>query len=46
MDQMSRPFVPDQGLGVRWNDPAFAIEWPIEVGVISPRDASYPDFSP
>lgn len=31
-------------LGVRWNDPAFGIEWPIPVAVISERDATYPDF--
>ena len=30
--------------GVRWNDPAFAIDWPLEPIVISSRDASYPDF--
>jgi dTDP-4-dehydrorhamnose 3,5-epimerase len=31
--------------GVRWNDPAFAIPWPINTGVvISSRDAHYPDF--
>ena len=31
--------------GVRWNDAAFAIEWPSTPVVISERDASYPDFS-
>ncbi len=32
--------------GVRWNDPAFAISWPLNTGiVISPRDAQYPHFS-
>jgi len=30
--------------GVRWNDPAFAIDWPIDVAVISPKDAHWPDF--
>jgi dTDP-4-dehydrorhamnose 3,5-epimerase len=30
--------------GVRWNDPAFGIEWPIEPVVISERDRSHPDF--
>lgn len=30
--------------GVRWNDPAFGIEWPVEPSVISTRDASYADF--
>ena len=32
--------------GVRWNDPAFAVEWPLgPPDVINPRDASYPDFT-
>jgi dTDP-4-dehydrorhamnose 3,5-epimerase len=30
--------------GVRWNDPAFGIQWPREVSVIIQRDATYPDF--
>ena len=30
--------------GVRWNDPAFGIQWPREVSVIIERDATYPDF--
>ncbi|MFC3079022.1 dTDP-4-dehydrorhamnose 3,5-epimerase [Phenylobacterium terrae] len=30
--------------GVRWNDPAFAIAWPAEPKVISPRDAAYADY--
>lgn len=32
--------------GVRWNDPAFGIRWPIASPVISERDAAYPDFDP
>ena len=28
--------------GLRWNDPAFAIEWPFPPAVISERDAGYP----
>jgi dTDP-4-dehydrorhamnose 3,5-epimerase len=30
--------------GVRWNDPAFAIEWPIANPVISARDQAHPEF--
>lgn len=30
--------------GVRWNDPAFSIAWPIKDATILPRDAGYPDF--
>ncbi len=43
--QMGRPFVDGAGQGVRWNDPAFAIVWPAQPAVISPRDAGYPDYS-
>ena len=28
--------------GIRWNDPAFAIEWPLTPAVISDRDAACP----
>lgn len=42
--QMSEYFVPGQGVGVRWDDPAFGIEWPGDVVVISERDANYPDY--
>jgi dTDP-4-dehydrorhamnose 3,5-epimerase len=33
---------PQSGRGFRWNDPAFAIEWPLLPSVISARDAAYP----
>lgn len=42
--QMSEFHHPESARGVRWNDPAFRIVWPIEVAVISERDGSYPDF--
>jgi dTDP-4-dehydrorhamnose 3,5-epimerase len=42
--QMSDFFAPDLGAGVRWNDPAFGIEWPLPAANISERDATYPDF--
>lgn len=34
---------PDCALGARWNDPAFAIHWPAEPAILSPRDASWPN---
>lgn len=43
--QMSQPFDAASGRGVRWNDPAFGVEWPLPVSVISPRDRDYPDFA-
>jgi dTDP-4-dehydrorhamnose 3,5-epimerase len=30
--------------GVRWDDPTFAVEWPLEPAVLSPKDAVYPNF--
>jgi len=42
--QMSEFYAPECGRGVRWNDPAFGIEWPGEVRVLSEKDRSYPDF--
>lgn len=43
---MGAPFVPALAAGVRWNDPAFAINWPITPTIINERDATYPDFEP
>jgi dTDP-4-dehydrorhamnose 3,5-epimerase len=40
---ISEPYRPEAGRGVRWDDPAFGIDWPMDVRVISARDRSYPD---
>jgi dTDP-4-dehydrorhamnose 3,5-epimerase len=42
--QMSEFHAPNHARGFRWNDPAFRVEWPADVQVISDRDRSYPDF--
>lgn len=42
--QMSAFYHPEAASGVRWNDPAFRIEWPIDRPIVSARDAGYPDF--
>ena len=42
--QMGEVYHGELARGLRWNDPAFAIEWPIEPIVISERDAAYADF--
>jgi dTDP-4-dehydrorhamnose 3,5-epimerase len=47
--QISTPFVPDAARGVRWDDPAFGIEWPAAPPggrTMASRDAGYPDFAP
>ena len=43
--QMSEFYAPECARGFRWNDPAFGIQLPEELHVISERDAHYPDFS-
>jgi dTDP-4-dehydrorhamnose 3,5-epimerase len=43
--QMSAPHVPEAGRGMRFDDPAFGIEWPGEITVINERDRMYPDFA-
>lgn len=42
---MSQFHSPGHARGVRYNDPAFGIEWPIGDPVIADRDRDYPDFS-
>lgn len=38
---ISTPYVPGFDRGVRWNDPAIGISWPMAPVVMSARDASY-----
>ena len=40
---MSHRYVPDAARGVRWDDPALAIEWPAAPRLLSDRDRSWPD---
>ena len=42
--QISELYSPDDARGVRWDDPAFAIQWPEEPRVMSERDKSFPDY--
>jgi dTDP-4-dehydrorhamnose 3,5-epimerase len=44
--QMSHAYVPEAARGVRWDDPAFAIQWPDGPRTVSARDQHYPDFRP
>jgi dTDP-4-dehydrorhamnose 3,5-epimerase len=44
--QMSHHYVADAARGVRWDDPAFGIDWPAaEERIISERDRTWPDHS-
>ncbi len=42
--QMSAFFEPDSARGVRWDDPAFGIEWPCPEPIISDKDQRWPDY--
>ena len=39
-------YAPEQERGIRYNDPKFAINWPIQPLEISDKDAKWPDFDP
>jgi dTDP-4-dehydrorhamnose 3,5-epimerase len=44
---VSEPYAPSAEGGVRWDDPAFAIEWPEAAErIISEKDRNWPDFVP
>jgi dTDP-4-dehydrorhamnose 3,5-epimerase len=44
--QMSQFHMPEAGgSGIRWDDPAFQIEWPVADPILNARDRSYPDFA-
>lgn len=43
--QVSESYTPEAERGLRWDDPAFAIEWPeAEPRIISEKDRSWPDY--
>ncbi len=41
--QMTEFYAPSSGTGLRWNDPLFAVPWPLPASVISDQDAGYAD---
>ena len=43
---VSEFYTPTAERGLLYNDPAFAISWPLEVQVISDKDKSWPDYTP
>ncbi len=42
--QMAERHCADAAAGVRWDDPTFAIDWPVRLPILSGRDAAYADF--
>ena len=43
---MTDVYRPELADGVRYDDPAFGIRWPLPVSCIADRDRSYPDLAP
>jgi dTDP-4-dehydrorhamnose 3,5-epimerase len=44
--QISATYQPEYARGIRWNDPAFGIEWPISQPILSARDCAFADHRP
>lgn len=42
--QMTEFFSPEYAKGVRYDDPSFGIQWPIEERIISEKDRAYSDY--
>ena len=42
--QVSQFYTPNSERGLRWDDPAFSIKWPMDVQVISDKDKYWPDY--
>ena len=42
--QMGEYYHPEYSRGIRWDDPAIGIVWPIPAGIISVKDQNYVDF--
>lgn len=43
--QMTGFFHPESARGVRYNDPKFGIEWPVDRKIISEKDQKIPDYT-
>jgi dTDP-4-dehydrorhamnose 3,5-epimerase len=42
---ISVPYAPESARGLRFDDPAFRIEWPFAPVVVSPRDLAFPPYT-
>jgi dTDP-4-dehydrorhamnose 3,5-epimerase len=43
---VSNYYAPQHAGGVRYNDPAFGIQWPVQEFILIERDLTYPDYTP
>jgi dTDP-4-dehydrorhamnose 3,5-epimerase len=44
--QMSDSHHPESARGIRWNDPALSVRWPLVEPIVSQRDMNFPDWKP
>ncbi len=42
---VSQFYTPEAEKGLRYNDPSIAIEWPLAVEILSPKDSSWADYT-
>ena len=42
---MDAPYVPEAARGLRWNDPALAIDWPMKPTRIADKDNAWSDYA-
>jgi dTDP-4-dehydrorhamnose 3,5-epimerase len=40
--QVSTPYTPGAERGLRWDDPALGVDWPIPPTIVSPKDSNWP----
>lgn len=39
---VTEEYAPEMERGIRWNDPALGIPWPVKQPILTPKDASWP----
>ena len=43
-EEAKAPYEAEAATGVRWNDPAFQIDWPLADPIVNDRDQSFSDY--
>ncbi len=38
-------YIPGAERGIKWNDPAINIHWPVKIRVVSEKDQHHPEFA-
>jgi len=44
--KMTEEYSPEHEVGIRWDDPAIGIAWPVSAPALSPRDRNWPPLLP